>query len=255
MMQVRWGSHGDIKIIALAPDSPQECFDLTIQAFNLAELYRVPTFIMSDECVGHMHEKVVIPPANKIELVERKWYKGPKDKYLPYKPDKDLVPFMVKAGDGYRFHTTGLTHDERGYPVINAEAQDWCVRHLNDKITRNADKIIKFEEDQTDKAEVIVVSYGITSRVAVKAVQMARKAGIKVGTLRLITCWPFPEKRIKQLASKIKAFVVPEINYGQMVLEVERASAGKAPAIPVSHMGGWVHDPEDIFKVIKEAVK
>ncbi len=166
MMQVRWGSHGDIKIIALAPDSPQECFDLTIQAFNLAELYRVPTFIMTDECVGHMHEKVVIPPADKIELVERKWYKGPKDKYLPYKPDKDLVPFMVKAGDGYRFHTTGLTHDERGYPVINAEAQDWCVRHLNDKITRNADKIIKFEEDQTDKAEVVVVSYGITSRVS-----------------------------------------------------------------------------------------
>jgi len=255
MMQVRWGSHGDIKIIALAPDSPQECFDLTIEAFNLSEMYRVPTFIMTDECVGHMHEKVVIPPADKIEIVERKWYEGPKDKYLPYKPDKDLVPFMVKAGDGYRFHTTGLTHDERGYPAINAEAQDWCVRHLNDKITKNADKIIRFEEDQTHNAEIVVISYGITSRVAVKAVQMARKAGIKVGTLRLITCWPFPEKRIKELAGKIKAFVVPELNYGQMALEVERVSAGKASVRRVSHMGGWVHDPEDILKVIKEAAK
>jgi len=255
MMQVRWGSHGDYKIIALSPDSPQECFDLAIEAFNLAEIYRVPTFIMTDECIGHMHEKVVIPPAGQIEIVERKWYEGPKDKYLPYKPDKDLVPFMVKAGDGYRFHTTGLTHDERGYPVINAECQDWCVRHINDKITKNADKIIKFEENQTDNAEVVVVSYGITSRVAVKAVQQARQAGIKVGTLRLITVWPFPEKRIKELSKKIKAFVVPELNYGQMALEVERASAGQAPAIRVSHMGGWVHDPEDIFKAIKEAAK
>jgi 2-oxoglutarate ferredoxin oxidoreductase subunit alpha len=255
IMQVRWGSHGDYKIIALSPDSPQECFDLTIQAFNLSEMFRVPTFIMTDECVGHMHEKVVIPAAETIELVERKWYEGPKDKYLPYKPDKDLVPFMVKAGDNYRFHTTGLTHDERGYPVINADAQDWCVRHLNDKITKNADKIIRYEEDQTDGAEVIVISYGITSRVAVKAVQEARKAGLKVGTLRLITVWPFPEKRIRELAGQVKAFVVPELNYGQIVLEIERAVAGRTRAIPVSHMGGWVHNPQDILKAIKEAAK
>ncbi len=255
MMQVRWGSHGDYEIIALSPDSPQECFDLTIKAFNLSEMFRVPVFIMTDECVGHMHEKVVIPPAEEIEIIERKWYEGPKDKYLPYKPDKDLVPFMVKAGDGYRFHTTGLTHDERGYPVINAECQDWCVRHLVDKIRLNADKIIEYKEDETDNAEVVVVSYGITSRVAVKAIQDARKAGIKVGSLRLITVWPFPEKRIKELAGRIKAFVVPEINLGQIKLEVERASRGKVPVYPVSHCGGWVHNPDDILKVIKEAAR
>ncbi len=255
MMQVRWGSHGDYEIIALSPDSPQECFDLTIKAFNLSETYRVPTFIMTDECVGHMHEKVVIPPAEEIEVVERKWYEGPKDKYLPYKPDKDLVPFMIKAGDGYRFHTTGLTHDERGYPVINAEAQDWNVRHLVDKITKNAHKIIEFQEEETDNADVVVISYGITSRVAVKAVQQARKAGIKVGTIRLITVWPFPEERIKELAGKVKAFVVPELNLGQMRQEVERCAFGQAPAIGVSHCGGWVHDPNDIFKAIKEAAR
>jgi len=255
MMQVRWGSHGDYEIIALSPDSPQECFDLTIKAFNLSEMYRVPTFIMTDECVGHMHEKVVIPPAEEIELVERKWYTGPKDKYLPFKPDKDMIPFMVKVGEGYRFHITGLTHDERGYPVINAECQNKCVPHLVDKIKLNAEKIIEFQEDETDDAEVVVVSYGITSRVSIRAVQQARKAGIKVGTLRLITVWPFPERRIRELAGKIKAFVVPEINYGQMVYEVERCAAGKASVYHVPHCGGWVHDPKDIFKVIKEAAK
>ena len=255
MMQVRWGSHGDFRIIALSPDSPQECFDLAIHAFNLSELYRVPVFIMADECVGHMHEKVVIPPADQIELVERKWYEGPKDKYLPYKPDTDLVPFMIKAGDGYRFHTTGLTHDERGYPVINAECQDWCVRHLCDKIDKNADKIIKFEEDQVEGAEVLVISYGITSRVAVRSVQDARRRGIKVGTLRLITVWPFPEKRVAELAKKVKAIVVPEINLGQVLKEVERDAAGRTKVIGVPHCGGGVHDPDDILKVIKEAVK
>ena len=255
MMQAKWGSHGDYEIIALSPDSPQECFDLAIEAFNLSETYRVPTFIMTDECVGHMHEKVVIPPAEEIEVVERKWYTGPKADYLPYKNDDDLIPFMVKAGDGYRFHTTGLTHDERGYPVINAECQDIVVNHLKDKIIKNADKIIKIEEIDTDDADVIVISYGITSRVAVKAVQEAKKAGIKVGTLRLITVWPFPEKRIKELAQKVKAFVVPELNYGQIVLEVERVVAGKAGVVGVRHCGGWVHDPKDILAKIKEAAK
>jgi 2-oxoglutarate ferredoxin oxidoreductase subunit alpha len=255
MMQAKWGSHGDYEIIALSPDSPQECFDLTIKAFNLSELYRVPAFVMTDECVGHMHEKVVIPPAEEIEIVERKWYKGQKDKYLPYKLDKDGIPFMIKVGDGYRFHTTGLTHDERGYPVINAECQDTCVRHLVDKINNHADKIIDFEEDETDTAEIIVLSYGITSRVAIRAVQKARKAGIKVGTIRLITVWPFPEKRIHELAKKIKAYVIPEINYGQMVYEVERCVAGQAPAVHVPHCGGWVHNPDDIFNAIKEAAK
>ena len=255
MMQAKFGSHGDYEIIALCPDSPQECFDLTIKAFNLSEAYRVPTFIMTDECVGHMHEKVVIPPAGEIEVVERKWYDGPKDKYLPYKPDKDLVPFMVKAGDGYRFHTTGLTHDERGYPMINAEAQDWNVHHIIDKIQKNADKIIDCREDQTENADVVVVSFGITSRVAVKAVQEARRAGIKVGTLRLVTVWPFPEKRILELAGKVKAFVVPELNLGQIRREVERCAFGRTRAIGVPHCGGWVHDPDDILKAIKEAAR
>lgn len=255
MMQVRWGSHGDYEIIALCPNSPQECFELTIKAFNLSEKYRVPTFVMTDECVGHMTEKVVIPPAEEIELEPRRWYSGPKEEYLPYKPDADLVPLMVKAGDGYKFHTTGLTHDERGYPVIDAECQEKCVRRLVEKIRKNVENIICVEEEATEDAEVVVLSYGISSRVALKAVGDARKAGIKVGTLRLITVWPFPERRIRELAQKVKAFVVPEINYGQMVLEVERCAAGNAKAILVPHGGGWVHNPDDILRAIKEAVR
>jgi len=255
MMQAKWGSHGDYEIIALSPDSPQECFDLTIEAFNLAETYRVPVFVMTDECVGHMHEKVIIPPADEIELVERKWYNGPKDQYLPYKPDKDGIPFMVKAGDGYRFHTTGLTHDERGYPDLNAECQEVLLTHLINKIRHNADKIIRIEEDQIDGAEIVVVSYGITSRVATKAIQKARQEGLKVGTMRLITAWPFAEKRFHELASKVKAFVFPEINFGQMVRELERSVKGLCSVISVPHCGGWVHDPEDIYNAIKEASK
>jgi len=255
MMQARWGSHGDYRIIALSPDSPQECFDLTIEAFNLSETYRVPVLLMTDECVGHMHEKVVIPEATEIDVVERKWYTGPKDQYLPYKNDTDGIPFMVKAGDGYRFHTTGLTHDERGYPDLNAEAQEIKVKHLIDKIDGNAEKIIRLEEMETEGAEVIVMSYGITSRVAYKAVQDARAAGIKIGTCRLITVWPFPEKRVKELAKKVKAIVMPEINAGQVVQEVERIVAKDCKVISVPHYGGWVHDPNTILKAIKEAVR
>ncbi len=256
MMQARWGSHGDYEIIALSPNSPQECFDLTITAFNLSELWRVPVLFMMDECVGHMTEKVIIPEADQIEIVPRNFYKGEKEDYRPFKfnGSNEIAP-MVKAGDGYYIHLTGLTHDERGYPVINAEAQEKNVKHLVDKILKNEEKIRLLEEDQVDGAEVIVLSYGITSRVALKAVQEARATGIKVGTIRLITVWPFPEKLIRKFADKVKAFIVPEINLGQISLEVERCAAGKAKTIHVPHAGGWVHDPNDILKAIKKGVK
>ena len=256
MMQARWGSHGDYEIIALSPNSPQDCFDLTITAFNLSEKWRVPVLFMMDECVGHMTEKVIIPEADQIEIVPRNFYKGKKEDYRPYKfnGSNEIAP-MVKAGDGYNIHITGLTHDERGYPVINAEAQEKNVNHLVDKIIKNEEKIRLLEQDQVDGAEVIVISYGITSRVALKAVHDARAAGIKVGTIRLITVWPFPEKLIRKLAGKVKAFIVPEINLGQISLEIERCAAGKAKTIHVPHAGGWVHDPNDILKAIKKGVK
>jgi 2-oxoglutarate/2-oxoacid ferredoxin oxidoreductase subunit alpha len=255
MMQVRWGSHGDYRIIALVPDSPQECFDLAVEAFNLSETYRVPVFIMTDETVGHMHEKVVIPPAEEIKVVERNWYTGPKEDYRPYKFDGKHGAPMVKAGDGYRFHSTGLTHDERGYPALTAEDNKKLLTHLIQKIDNNADQIIRVEENGMEDADIVVVSYGITSRIAIRAVQVAREQGLKVGFLRLITVWPFCEKKIRELAGRVKAIVVPELNYGQIVLEVERAAAGKCRVISVNSCGGAVHDPEEILAAIKEAAQ
>jgi len=255
MMQARWGSHGDYEIIAISPNSPQECFDLTILAFNLAEEYRVPVMFMMDECVGHMTEKVLIPPADEIEVTPRRYTTKKPGEYLPYFTDGDMVPEMVKAGDGYRFHVTGLTHDERGYPAMNADCQEKLVRRLVDKIRKNADKIIRIEEEDTDGADVVVVSYGITSRVALRAIQMARADGIKVGHLRLITVWPFPENRVRQLAERIKAFVLPELNYGQVFLELQRVVEGKTKSYLVPHGGGTVHQPEVIYAQIKEAAK
>jgi 2-oxoglutarate ferredoxin oxidoreductase subunit alpha len=255
MMQARWGSHGDYEIIALSPASPQEAFDYTIKCFNLSEKYRVPVLFMMDECVGHMTEKVVIPKADEIELYPRRLTKKPPEKYWPYEFGDDLVPDMIVAGNGYHIHSTGLTHDQRGYPVMSPVTQNQLVKRLCDKIKLNAEDIIEIEEDQTEDAEVIVMAYGITSRVCLPAVFKARKKGIKVGYIKMITVWPFPEKRIRELAQKVKAFVMPEINLGQMVLELERCAAGQAKTYHVPHAGGWVHDPEDIYKVIEEAVK
>ncbi len=255
VMQARWGSHGDYEIIALSPQSPQEAFDLTIDAFNLSEIYRVPVMFLMDECVGHMTERVVIPPADEIDVVPRRLTAQAPDAYLPYRVDGDLVPQFARAGDGYRFHTTGLTHDERGYPAMDPESQEACVRRLVDKIRTNTDRIVRFEEDDTDGAEVVVVAYGITARVARAAIEMARRDGVEVGMLRLIVIWPFPERRIAELAAGVKGLVVPEINYGQISLEVERAVAGRAPVIPVPHGGGAVHDPEVIAAAIVKAAR
>jgi 2-oxoglutarate ferredoxin oxidoreductase subunit alpha len=253
MMQARWGSHGDYEIIALSPNSPQETFDLTIEAFNLSEQYRVPVMFMMDECVGHMMERVIIPAADKIEVTPRRFTKLPPGEYLPFKPAEDLVPEMFKAGDGYRLHVTGLTHDFRGYPAMNPEVQEQLVHRLVNKIRLNAPKIWRYEETGVEDADVVIVTYGITSRVAVEAIDIARKKGIKVGLLRLIVVWPFPEQRIFELASRGKAMVVAEMNYGQVFYEVDRSARGKAPVVLAGHGGGTVHNIEDIVKKIEEA--
>ncbi len=257
MMQARFGSHGDYRLIALCPNSPQECFDLTVEAFNMAEEYRVPVLVMLDEVVGHMTEKVVIPPAEEIKVTERRYTKKkPGEGFNLFAPaNGSKVPEMVKAGDGYRVHVTGLTHDERGYPAMNVPTHEKMQLRLQDKILDNADKIIRWEEKDLTGAEVVVVSYGITSRVAERAMKMAREKGVKVGSFRLITAWPFPEKQITALAKKVKAFVVPELNLGQMSLEVERVVAGRTKVVPVHHVGGTVHNPETILNAILESVR
>jgi 2-oxoglutarate/2-oxoacid ferredoxin oxidoreductase subunit alpha len=250
MMQARWGSHGDYQIIALCPNSPQECFDLMITAFNLAEEFRVPVMFMMDECVGHMTEKVVIPQASEIEIYPRRRTSLPVEQYRPYDTNGDFVPDMAHAGEGYGFHVTGMTHDERGYPLVSPEAQDNLVWRLQNKIVAAEGRLIYIDEEATRDADVVVVSYGITSRVAQRAIEMARQRGVKVGRLRLVVAWPFPTRRIATLAKHIRGFVVPELNCGQMVREVERAAGGQARVVSVPHAGGDVHSPESILEAI-----
>ena len=255
VMQARWGSHGDYELIALSPQSPQEAFDLTIDAFNLSETYRLPVMFLMDECVGHMTEKVVIPPAGEIDIVPRRLTKKRPDEFRPYRRDGGPAPEFARAGDGYRFHATGLTHDERGYPTMNVECQAQNVGHLVNKIRKNAEQIVRFEEEGLDGADVVVIAYGITARVARMGIELAREQGARVGLIRPIVLWPFPEQRIRELASEVRAFVVPEINFGQIVLEVERCAAGRAEAILVPHPGGGVHDPDTIREAIVGAAR
>ncbi len=255
MMQARWGSHGDYEIIALSPSSPQECFDLMVDAFNFAEQYRNPVIVLMDESVGHMTEKVVIPAASQIELFPHRYTRRAAADYLPFQPWPDGIPEFARAGDGYRFHVTGLTHNEHGYPAINAPQQQELVGRLVGKIRNHAEAIARAEECRLEDAQIVLVAYGITSRVALRAMQMAREERIPAGLLRPIVVWPFPEKRIRELAARARAFIVVEMNYGQMVREVERAAAGRCKTILMPHAGGAVHRPEAILDIIREAAQ
>ncbi|MFO8071635.1 MAG: 2-oxoacid:acceptor oxidoreductase subunit alpha [Polyangia bacterium] len=254
VMQSRWGSHGDYEVIALAPSSPQECFDFAITCFNLAERYRCPVFFMMDETVGHMLGKVEIPPADEIELVERRMTERAPGDYLPYRVYQGDQPEMVRVGMGHRIHSTGLTHDERGYPSMNADAQDVLVRRLKSKVLDHVDEITLCDKDETDGSDVTVISYGITARVAAYAVQLARQQGLKVGLLRLITLWPFNDELIEEIADSTKAIIVAEMNLGQIVHEVERATCKRVPVHLVGHAGGAIIEPEVIVEKIKEVV-
>ena len=255
MMQARWGSHGDYESIAYCPNSPQEMFDLTVKAFNAAERYRIPVMVMADESVGHMTEKVVIPEKAAIPIVNRKTPKVPPAAYRTYAPDEDMIPPMAIAGQGYAVRMESLTHDELGRPIITAEAQEVLVKRLKDKVARNAREIAECEEYLLDDAKVVVVAYGITSRCVLRAIDDARRKGIKAGLLRLITAWPFPSWRIEELAEHVRAFVVPEVNLGQMLHEVQRAAGRRVPTVPVAYTAGAIPSPQPTYDAIRAVVK
>jgi 2-oxoglutarate ferredoxin oxidoreductase subunit alpha len=254
VMQCRWGAHGDVEIIALAPQSVQECFDLTVHAFNLSEEYRIPVFLLSDANIGHMYEKLKVPATDEIEIVNRKKPQVFPPDYKPYEADESMVPAMACFGEGYRFYSTGLTHDEMGYPDMSVETQDKLVRRLCDKIRRNKKKITMTEETMTEDCEVLVVAYGVTARSAASAVQMARGEGIKAGLLRLITLWPFPDWKIEEVADNVKGVVVAEMNYGQLVREVER-SVKPTPVEFIPKLGENPPSPDEILAGIRRQAK
>lgn len=255
MMQARWGSHGVYEIICVAPASPQEMFDFTIKAFNLSEQFRVPVMIMADEVVGHMNERVVIPPAESIQVIDRVKPTVSPEEYLPFKPGPDGVPPMANYGDGYHMHVTGLTHDERGYPVMEVWAQEEMTDRIIGKIKNNLDQILDYDTIYMDDAEVAVVAYGISARSARGAVLAAREAGLKVGLVKLNVTWPFPEEYFRELSHRVKAMIMPEINLGQMVLELERLSQGRCQVRLVAHPGGGIITPNRIMDAVQAALK
>jgi 2-oxoglutarate/2-oxoacid ferredoxin oxidoreductase subunit alpha len=255
MMQARWGSHGHYEIIVLAPSSSQEMFDFTVRAFNLSEQFRTPVIIMADEVVGHLMERVLIPPAEEIVPVKRRKPKVAPEKYLPYHPDPDGVAPMANCGDGYRIHVTGLTHDERGYPGMDAATQTQMISRLIGKIRNNRESIIRTENQYLDDAEIVVVAYGISARSARQAVRDARAGGIRAGLIKLETVWPFPESLIREVATRVHGLIMPEINAGQMVLELERCAGGACPVRLVSHFGGSIIHPGTILDAMKDTLK
>jgi 2-oxoglutarate ferredoxin oxidoreductase subunit alpha len=254
-VQSRWGSHGDYELIAVAPGSPQEMFDYTIKAFNFSERYRIPVVVLSDAYIARLRETVIIPLPDEIEIEPRRYFTGPPGSYLPYKRDDDFIPRMVDIGQGYRFHVTGLTHDDRGYPIMFEECQEYNVHPLMWKIRNFVDDIVQYEETNVEDADVVILSYGASSRAARKAMEQARAAGLKVGSLKLVTVWPFPEKRVAELAKRIKAFVVPEINFGQIVYEVERCSYGDANVFFLVHGDRGIENPDAIIAAIRQAMQ
>ncbi|MHA1617471.1 MAG: 2-oxoacid:acceptor oxidoreductase subunit alpha [Candidatus Njordarchaeales archaeon] len=252
VMQAKWGSHGPYEIIAIAPSSVQECFDLTIRAFNLAERYRVPVIMLMDERLSHLYEKVRIPSPEKIIIINRKKPKS-KENFLPYMPEDDLIPPMPPVGEGFFFHVTGLTHDEKGYPKMDPEVQERLIRRLNDKIRKHADEIIDIQTYMMDDADIAIVAFGSVVRSAIRAVKIARKNGARVGLIDLKTIWPFPEKHIYNFAKNgVRHFIVAEVNYGQVFLEVQRSVRGEAEVHLIPKMGGAIHSPLEIWSFINK---
>ena len=251
VMQAKWGSHGDYQIIALTPASVQEMFDQTVQAFNLSERYRTPVFVLADETVGHMREKLIIPDEKDLKIENRKIPTVDPSEYLPFKADDDLVPPMALFGTKYQFYATGLTHDERGYPSDKDDVQIDLITRLNNKILHNADKIIEIERTDLDDAKIAVISYGTPSRSAKRAINNAREEGIKAGLFRLKTVWPFPDKEVAQLATEVDHIIVAEQNLGQVYYMV-KAAAAPTPVHLMTKPAGMPQLPHEILDKIRE---
>ncbi len=254
VMQARWGTHGDHPIIALSPWSVREAFELAVRSVNLSEQYRTPVILLMDEIVGHLREKVELP--DEVEVYPRRQPKKSRaEGYEPYTPDEDLVPNIANFGEGYHIHVTGLIHDETGFPVGSPKVTEDAIRRLHQKIERAVDDIVAVEEIFMDDAEYAVVSFGGTARTVYEAIYEARERGIKVGMLRLITIWPFADKAIYELASRVKGILVVELNYGQVVNEVRRSACGRCPVELCAKYNMQIFEPEEIEDAIDRMIE
>lgn len=252
IMQARWGTHGDHAAIALAPASCQEIFSETVRAFNLAETFRMPVQVLLDEINGHMRERIELPEPGDLEVVTRQAPPVSPDQYLPYDPSFGDVPPLAAFGSGYRYHVTGLNKAADGFPTTKGKLVDAEERRQLRKIEANRDRIEMNEEYLVDDAEVLIVAIGTISRSARNAVNALREKGVKAGLFRPITLWPFPEKRIAELAGQVKTMIVPEMNLGQMILEIQRVTAGACKLHGIGRVDGEPINPAQIIEKVKE---
>lgn len=255
IMQARWGTHGDHPIIVLTPSSVREIYQQTIRAFNLAELLRTPVILLYDETIGHLVETVELPDPATIERADRKWATGPREEFLPYADPGDGIPAMARPGDGYRSHTTGLTHAENGFPTQNPADVDRVMHRLLGKLDQHRDRIDSFEALHTDDAEVLVVGIGIAARAAGLAVRQARAAGVRAGLFRPITLWPFPEQAFRDHAARASTVLVVEMNAGQLSLEIERLCAQPGKVARLTRFTGEPIGPAEILATIQERAR
>jgi 2-oxoglutarate ferredoxin oxidoreductase subunit alpha len=248
VQQARWGTHGDHPIIVLAAATTRECFDLTVKAFNLAERYRTPVILLTDEVVAHTREKIVLPPPGELEVVERLKPTVPPDWYIPYADTASGVPPMGIFGDGYRYHVTGLIHDVRGFPTERADEIAPFLNRLFRKINQHFQDIMMVKEELTEDAEVLVIAYGSVARSAKRAVREARERGVKAGLLQLVTLWPFPRQLLEPHLKRVKSVLVPELNMGQMSREVKRVNQGMTRVETLNRIDGNLMTPGEIVE-------
>ena len=251
IMQARWGTHGDHEVIVLTPDSVPEIFYETIRAFNLSEILRVPVVILYDEVLGHLVETVEVPDPDSIDLKIRKFANGPAEDFLPYGETEDLIPPMPRPGDGYRTHTTGLTHWEDGFPTQIPEQVDRMIKRMSAKMDMHRAVYESWEAIECEDADIVICTIGISARAARKALKSLRNKGMKVGLFRPITLWPFPEEAFKEAVSSAKMVLVPEMNAGQLILEIERLCAGSIVVVGLNRVDGEHIEPLEIEEKIR----
>ncbi len=251
VMQARWGTHGDHPIIVLSPSSVRECFDLSLRSFNLAEKYRTPVILLLDEVVAHMREKTLLPALAEIEVVERPKPAVPPEWYFPYEEMEADVPPLAPIGEGYRYHVTGLFHDRAGFPTLRLDEINPWLERIFRKINLNLADIVQTQSEFMDDARMVVIAYGSTARAARHAVKEARAHGRRVGLLKLLTIWPFAAEAVEQATRHVRRVVVPEMNLGQLRLEVERVVKGRAEVVGVNRADGAVISPVQILQALE----
>lgn len=251
IMAAKWGTHGDHPAISLTPSTVPEILTETVRAFNLAEQFRTPVMVLYDEIIGHMRERVDLPLPGELEVIDRAKPECKPEEYFPY-DDRFLIAPLAPFGSGYRFHVTGLDHKQDGFPTNDAKMINENNERIMRKVEVNKELIWKNEEVYLDDAEVVVFTVGSTARSARFAVNELRKNGLKAGLLRPLTIWPFPEKAVAELASRVRGIVVPEMNLGQMTLEVERCARGRCEVEGLYRVDGEPITPAQIMHSLRK---